>query len=277
MKNSKFKIILPVSALMLTAGMAHSTIVYQDTFDDADGIGINNGIGGGLVSGTNITQADPFDDASGNAVAQTNFGNRVAWAHTANQFVLNSGFTLTVNFTTSLLADAFPSFTASFGIVDEVTADTPAADGTGGGGNLNAYLYSDQVSLNTVGFSAANRPTHATQSLDPGLFTDFGTLAQASNVLNSAIVYGTTQTFSLSVNADGSAAFSLDAANGTLPVGALSSLFTDSTDGAYHFVAYSQGNPGLTLNSVSIDAVPEPSSAALLGLGGIALLLRRRK
>jgi len=34
---------------------------------------------------------------------------------------------------------------------------------------------------------------------------------------------------------------------------------------------------GATWDAVSVTAVPEPSSAALLGLGGIALIMRRRK
>ena len=36
-------------------------------------------------------------------------------------------------------------------------------------------------------------------------------------------------------------------------------------------------NNSTVLNAMSITAVPEPSSAALLGLGGISLILRRRK
>lgn len=270
--------ILSSGLATLLASSLHGVIVYQDNFDAADGIGTNANIGGGLISGTNIAAANPFDDASGNALAQTNFGNRVAWAHTTSQFDLSSGFTLDVTFTTAALGTEFPSFVSSFGIVDEVTAATPDASDIGGGNNINAFLYSDQADLNAVGFSAANRPTH-TSATDEGVYTDFGTLAQASSDLNTAIAYGTTQTFSMTVNADGSSTFSLDGASGNLPTGALSSLFTDSADGEYHFVAYSQGNPGFTLNSVSIDAVstiPEPSSFALLGLGGLALLRRRR-
>ncbi|BDS07102.1 hypothetical protein NT6N_21420 [Oceaniferula spumae] len=41
------------------------------------------------------------------------------------------------------------------------------------------------------------------------------------------------------------------------------------------------GDPGpgdrVTLDGIGFEAVPEPSSAALLGLGGLALILRRRK
>ena len=258
----------------------HASIVYQDTFEAADGIGINTaGIGGGLISGTNITGADPFDDASGNAVAQTDFGNRIAFAHTENQFNLVAGFTLTVNFTTisPLLnpADVFPSYTASFGIVDEVTSGTPAANGVASTGNLNSFLSGDQDLLNAVGFIPANRPADSDRL--PGLATDFGTLAVASTAANGAINLGGTQTLTLTVNADGSAEFDLDGVGASLAAGVFSDLFDDSLDGEFHFVAYSQGNEGFTLNSVTIETVPEPSSAALLGLGGLAFILRRRK
>lgn len=37
------------------------------------------------------------------------------------------------------------------------------------------------------------------------------------------------------------------------------------------------GSSSSTLGSISFESVPEPSSAALLGLGGLALILRRRK
>lgn len=36
-------------------------------------------------------------------------------------------------------------------------------------------------------------------------------------------------------------------------------------------------NNGVTITQFTVTAVPEPSSAALLGLGGLALVLRRRK
>ena len=250
------------------ASSLNGAIVYQDTFDAQDGIGTNAGIGGGLVSGTNITAADPFDDATGDAVPQTDFGNRVAWAHTSNQFNLSGGFTLTVAFQTA--ATGNPSFTSSFGIVDEVTATAPAANGTGPAGNLNAFLVSNQDSLNALGFSTTTRNDIQ------GINADFGTLSSVSTDLNGAIVLGTAQTFTLTVETDGSAAFDLDGTSGSVPAGTLSSLFDDSGDGSYYFAAYSQGNAGFTLNSVTIESIPEPSSIVLLGLSGLALLRRRR-
>ena len=86
--------LLNTSISLLLTPCALSEIVYQDTFDDQDGIATNAGIGGGLVSGTNISAGDPFDDATGDAVAQTNFGNRIAWAwpDPASWTVLNCRF-----------------------------------------------------------------------------------------------------------------------------------------------------------------------------------------
>ncbi len=58
----------------------------------------------------------------------------------------------------------------------------------------------------------------------------------------------------------------------------------DGTEGAIYLVmARTGGNTGRSVATVSYTdlsftaAIPEPSSAALLGLGGLALILRRRK
>jgi len=272
MKKNKINTLIPISALMLTASVAQGVIVYEDNFGGNIG---NPDVGGEIISGTNITAADPFEDA-GLLVAQTNNGNRLAYGYTENQFALTGGFTLEVVFVTADSGN--PSYNVGFGIVDEVTATVPAADGTGDSGNLNGFLGTDKPDLNAVGFSAINN----TNTI--GLNADFGTLETKSTALNSAIDLGTTQTFTLTVNADGSASFGLSggtnpAETGTLSAGELSALFDDSADGEYHFAVYSQGNSGLQISSVSIDAVavPEPSSTALLGLGGLALILRRRK
>lgn len=62
--------------------------------------------------------------------------------------------------------------------------------------------------------------------------------------------------------------------------------FTGVTDGAGTLILAGRGTaggvtvagqPNVFLNGFSLEAVPEPSSAALLGVGGLALLLRRRK
>lgn len=54
---------------------------------------------------------------------------------------------------------------------------------------------------------------------------------------------------------------------------------TNGTDHAYLKLARTGGNAFIFFDDISVDAttIPEPSSTALLGLAGLALILRRRK
>jgi len=63
--------------------------------------------------------------------------------------------------------------------------------------------------------------------------------------------------------------------NGQYAIGTFTADSTGSQDLTWTETGSISG--GATLNLVQLRAVPEPSSAALLGLGGLALLLRRRK
>jgi hypothetical protein len=63
----------------------------------------------------------------------------------------------------------------------------------------------------------------------------------------------------------------------------LSKTFTAPTTGSYTLELFNanqtsdSNNKHTWVDNVSLTAVPEPSSATLLGLGGLALILRRRK
>ena len=56
---------------------------------------------------------------------------------------------------------------------------------------------------------------------------------------------------------------------------------TTAADLDYYLIQFAQEEDGLagttSIDNFSITAVPEPSSTALLGLGGLALIMRRRK
>ena len=59
------------------------------------------------------------------------------------------------------------------------------------------------------------------------------------------------------------------------------SFVSNGTDNIHIRFTNTSGNASnndfVVINGFEVEAVPEPSSAALLGLGGLALILRRRK
>ncbi len=61
-------------------------------------------------------------------------------------------------------------------------------------------------------------------------------------------------------------------------VGALinGSALVSDVDGS-QTVQYTAQENGVSISQVTFNSVPEPSSTALLGLGGLALIMRRRK
>lgn len=85
---------------------------------------------------------------------------------------------------------------------------------------------------------------------------------------------------------DAGVTFDFTTASGTASVTSALSTTTNgvldftglTTDGSGNLVFTSGGGvPGISAGTVTAVAVPEPSSSALIGLGGIALILRRRK
>lgn len=209
-----------IGAVVLSAAttVSAATIVYEDTFDN-DGIAVNTGVGGGMSS-LNSNGGSLHTD-TGVLGAQTASGPRQSAAWTTDQFALTGGFELDVTFTT--VATGNPSFTYGFGIVDEVVFD-----------ELKGFIIVDGTN-NFIGYGAALRPTHATGK-PSGLYTDFGTVTSVSTGLGASL--GTTQTFNLVVNADGSGSATLGTVTETYAAGTFSGLFSGSTDGEYHFAVY---------------------------------------
>ncbi len=251
-----------VAGLLFASSPLQAAIVFQDTFDN-DG-STNTGVGGELLTGSR--NGGTLYTDTGSLTASTNFGSHQSFAWTESQFYLGDGFELEVVFTT--VATGNPSFTFAFGIIDEVTA----TEGNGGDiGNLGFSNVASGATAITFGTTTRNSGTVGLDTEFDGLFTEG--VSTASNLL-----LGTTQTLNLTVYADGSGFTTLDSTTESFAAGTFSGLFDDSLDDSFHFALYAQGNddPGGSFESVTINAIPEPSAMVLLGLGGLLAARRRR-
>lgn len=90
-------------------------------------------------------------------------------------------------------------------------------------------------------------------------------LTAGDNAVSDSDTYGNI------ANVAGGSINPLSVSGATSTGGVLTITFDDPTDAEWY------GVNALHVTAVSAAAVPEPSSTALLGLGGLALILRRRK
>ena len=89
---------------------------------------------------------------------------------------------------------------------------------------------------------------------------------------------GSYDAFTTGLLDDTGANFDLNLTNETLTVLDILPDFNDFVTGGVGINGSIQGNEaGFTINSATVEVVPEPSSTALLGLGGLALLTRRKR
>ena len=63
----------------------------------------------------------------------------------------------------------------------------------------------------------------------------------------------------------------------TIGAGSTPDILSVQSVGFFADVSGTISNTGMAMEYFQVTAVPEPSSAALVGLGGLALILRRRK
>lgn len=259
------QILIITTSSILTTASSMAAVLYQDVYMgdglatnvvDSGGTGLG-GIGGGLVNNS-ITATKSFDD-DGNlqyvSASGTNFQQR-ALAYTSNSFQSDGGFSLTVDYFQTSYGGAS---LLAFGLISSDTA-------------LGSYTGFNPFSdAGTYGFGVTN---------DSGNFNY--TDGSSSNLLEGAGALALNASTEVQLNfvnnGSGGANWSwsvggVDQSSGTIATFDFSKNF--------HFVAYGQDDQGnKRINSVTLEttaAVPEPSSTALLGLGGLALIMRRRK
>jgi len=120
-----------------------------------------------------------------------------------------------------------------------------------------------------VGFSTAGQP--GTDYL--GFNNDAGTLTQLSTAQGDKIGSFSYETMVITIRNDNTWSYSLNGQTAT--TGTFASEFDLSRD--FRFASYAQRTSRAQYTNITISAIPEPSSTALLGLGGLALMLRRKR
>ncbi|MDG1357418.1 MAG: PEP-CTERM sorting domain-containing protein [Akkermansiaceae bacterium] len=249
----KTKILHIILAGMLgTAMTSQAAVLYQSDFTDPGATLASTGLAAsaGAVGGTWTinTTADRLDGVGG--------GNARSNVYTTNAFSLDPGFK---GFELNLTFQNTGGMTRfSMGLVD---GDFNI------GGTASDWFNQSLAGAYGVGFSTAGSGT----SDYLGFNNDAGTITELSTAQGDATV-GILQTMSISVTAD-SWSYSLNGQTAT--TGTFATEF-DITRG-FRFASYAQRNNRAQYTNITISAIPEPSSTALLGLGGLAMVLRRKR
>ena len=265
---TKYQLLTTASLIAMMPMASSAAIVYQDTFANSD-LAVNPGIGGGF---TQNTAGGGFDETTtvGSIVGDSTANNNRAYGYSINSFDLSDGFTLEFTAQTTNTGSA----SANRFAVGLAAEGADFANTTTSGRN---FLGSTLALFEGVGVDFTTDAGSGGQGLS---YNDGEGLATSTNVLTNAqtITASTDHDIVLTVNVDGSYSYSIDGATAT--TGAAFGL--DLTK-KYHFATYYQDNEGtpaireVTLTALDPVIIPEPSSTALLGLGGLALILRRRK
>ena len=251
--NKQMKTTMSLAALtsLALSVSAHAAIVYQDTFD-GDGLATNTGIGGGAV--TNYTSDSNVWTDAGTLFSNRGGGNSRSGVTSINSFDLTGGFTLEVTYSISNLAGAADN-RVNIGLIDNNYSDSGTRDIVGYNSGDRGIGYVPTVSRGVQGLNLYDTA-----------------LTQLSNAQGSSTG---THTFVLTMDAASNWSFSIDGATAT--AGTIGGPgFDFAAD--YEFYAFQQSDDSvLNIEAVTLTVVPEPSTTALLGLGGLALILRRRK
>lgn len=190
-------------------------------------------------------------------------------------------------------ASAAPSFTIEW-VVSSFTGDS-FNDGSGSRVKFNGWFFGVTTNTNANGTGLWNNSAEAVGILMDGgsVFTDWSfvqrTGAPANGTVSSFDPLNGSQptvesfndgfTVSLTVNDDDTwSASSTGLSNDINSSGSLAAGTYATIAGSLAANTTIQGTQvGYTVDSVTITAVPEPGSLALMGLGGLCLIKRRRR
>ncbi|MGJ8677450.1 MAG: LamG-like jellyroll fold domain-containing protein [Akkermansiaceae bacterium] len=148
------KLLHLIGITLLPTGLTHADILYEDHFDD-DTLPVNAGTGGGAINRT--IQAHSWAD-NGDATFNTSGTSytRRALMYSANTFQSDTGFVMTVNFTTGSIGDT-AAHNLSLGLISN---DTDLSTYTG----YNPFRV--DTSVYSIGANVTTDGSAATQGLN---------------------------------------------------------------------------------------------------------------
>lgn len=264
--NTTAKLLAAALSTAMIASAASATVVYEDTFDN-DGLATNAKTGGGLASFT-VFQNSFSDD--GNLVSGTNTNAaRRTVASTINAFDLSNGFTAEVHWEGTTNKTGYYDFSLTNAQLSSTMTSASEGiftqfNGTSDGDGASA---SKGVGLAWGSFRGQDGLYYNNGDAD-------GTSVTTVDAAGGGGAFGGSGTIEmeLTVNADLSWSYSIN--DSVIDSG------SDITGGgsldlsSMYLNFYTQ--PTGTYSYAKITAIPEPSSLALLGLGGLLVARRRR-
>jgi len=246
---------LILAGLFGTTIASQGVVLFQSDFTDpaatltSTGFTTVQSLGG---SWTINTTEDRLDGVGG--------GNARSTVHTTDSFALSDaptghkGIQLNVSF---------------FGAAGLVRHSMGLVDANYGFGGVD-WLNQSAAGAYGVGFSTAGSGP-GTDYL--GFNNDAGTVTELSIAQGNIITNTRYETMVITIRDDNTWSYSLNGQTAT--TGTFAADFDLSRD--FRFASYAQRNNRVQYKSITISAIPEPSSTALLGLGGLALMLRRKR
>lgn len=242
MKNKSWTVV-PLAALMLVT-VSRGDVVYQSDFTGT------NLASAGLASSVGVNGTWTLDTTNDRATGQRTASNPRANLTTTGSWQSDGGFTLDVTFNQQISGARY-----SFGIVDAAWA---------------VHASTDVLNVGTAGTTDYGLGFSAVGLGSDQLVFNNGSALSALSTGQGNNTPGNVETMSITVTPT-SWSYSLNGQPAT------TGSMTFDTSRSFRFVAHAQNVDEQYISNITLNAVPEPATIGMLGLGAVvALFLRRR-